>query len=340
MAGRIRTIKPEWLDSESLLECSDSARLLSVSLILLSDDWGNLKASAKLIGAKVWPFHGQEAWAKASDALEELKAAGFVAEHNDGKCLFLTGWYQHQKVDRPGKPRHPLHPDAFDLMPPSWQEKYRAVAGKYELPPPPSRRKPPPEPDSRTVANIREDSRACHERSRLTIDHRPPTIDHEHRPASEASATGVAKARPSARVSGVPLKSKPDGVAKQVLEVFGAWRAYHPDQYLTPHPGLREWCEIERRLTQDSIPVDKLKRSVEGIHLDDWEGRPRNLTLLHAVRSPSAVERFVAMAQAPPGESEEERRAREMREREAKRKAVHEEARRIEQEILNAAGSG
>jgi hypothetical protein len=145
---------------------------------------------------------------------------------------------------------------------------------------------------------------------------------------------------PRARVSPVPLTSRPPGLNAQVLEVFDAWRERHPDQYLTPHSGLREWCEIERRLTQDSIPVEKLKLAVKGIHHDDWEGRPRNLTLLNAVKSIAAVERFAAMATGPPqAETPAAKTARIRREREEERKRAADEARRLDEELMRDAAA-
>lgn len=179
MAGRIRTIKPEWLESETLLECSDAARVLSVALILLADDWGSLKASPRLLAAKAWPLHGKEAWGRAEEALQELLSRGFVVHHGDGAFLFLVGWFEHQKVDKPGRPRCPIPPIAGRLMPKSWREKYAAVAAKYELSPLVLDDSPP---IRAATATTRDDSRTVAtspDPSRLTIDHDHETIDHE-----------------------------------------------------------------------------------------------------------------------------------------------------------------
>jgi hypothetical protein len=51
MSGRIRTIKPEWLEDELLAAASDEARVLSVALILMADDYGRGRASLATIAA-------------------------------------------------------------------------------------------------------------------------------------------------------------------------------------------------------------------------------------------------------------------------------------------------
>ena len=56
MAGRIRTLKPEWLENESLGGCSDAARVLSAGLVLLADDFGNGRGAPGFLAGQVWPY--------------------------------------------------------------------------------------------------------------------------------------------------------------------------------------------------------------------------------------------------------------------------------------------
>jgi hypothetical protein len=51
MSRRIRSIKPEWLDDEKIAGASDEARVLSVALILMSDDYGRGRAALAAIAA-------------------------------------------------------------------------------------------------------------------------------------------------------------------------------------------------------------------------------------------------------------------------------------------------
>lgn len=114
---RIRTIKPEWLEDEELAAASDEARVLSVALILMSDDHGRGRASIATIAAETWRYalerndgaDAPEVLAKASRALRELVEMGFVMLYSvRGQRYFeIHNWKKHQKVDKPSAPRVP-----------------------------------------------------------------------------------------------------------------------------------------------------------------------------------------------------------------------------------------
>lgn len=121
MTGRIRTVKPEWLEDELLAAGSDEARVLSIGLILLADDYGNGRASIATIAASVWRFalerddgaNAPEILAKASRAFRELLVMGFVGSWAEGgqRYFAIKNWARHQKVDHPGKPLVPKPPE-------------------------------------------------------------------------------------------------------------------------------------------------------------------------------------------------------------------------------------
>ncbi len=116
----------------------------------------------------------------------------------------------------------------------------------------------------------------------------------------ENTKEGKAEPRVSAsndqKIAPVPLGSpaKIATTTPKVVAVFDAWRARHPDHHLTPHSGLKEWRAVEARLSE-GITVEQLVEAIDGIHKDDWKDRPRNLTLLNAVKSSDAVHRFRSM---------------------------------------------
>jgi hypothetical protein len=120
VSGRIRTVKPEWLEDELLAAASDEARTLSIGLLLIADDYGNGRASIATIAAKVWPYqlerddgaHAPETLAKASRAFRELLAMRFIGTWTEsGQTYFaIRNWKRHQKVDKPGKPLVPERP--------------------------------------------------------------------------------------------------------------------------------------------------------------------------------------------------------------------------------------
>ena len=120
MSGRIRSVKPEWLEDELLAAASDEARVLSIGLILVADDYGNGRASIATIAAEVWRYalerddgaNAPEVLAKASRAFRELLAIGFIGTWTEGGQRYFTirNWARHQRVDKPGKPLVPKPP--------------------------------------------------------------------------------------------------------------------------------------------------------------------------------------------------------------------------------------
>jgi hypothetical protein len=128
MSGRIRTVKPEWLEDELLAAASDEARVLSVALILMADDHGRGRASIASIASGAWCYQMEqdggerapEILARASRALHELVAIGFVRLYDVARQRYfeLPNWTKHQRVDKPSKPRVPTpdHPDSRGII--------------------------------------------------------------------------------------------------------------------------------------------------------------------------------------------------------------------------------
>jgi hypothetical protein len=126
MAGRIRTIKPEWLEDENLLLASCAARVLSVALILESDDHGRGRGSPFILIPRIFPRHSAEGF----EGYFELAGLKFFSIYEvRGQIYFeITNWGKHQKVDKPGKPRVPERCEGFDLNPESLLEEYRGFS--------------------------------------------------------------------------------------------------------------------------------------------------------------------------------------------------------------------
>lgn len=108
---RIRTIKPEWLDDERLVLASPEARVLSIALIILADDYGNGRANRTILAARVFPGSRDPRETLAS-AIETLAGAGFIDLYEvDGQSYYsIRNWAKHQKVDHPSKPQVPGKP--------------------------------------------------------------------------------------------------------------------------------------------------------------------------------------------------------------------------------------
>lgn len=105
---RIRSIKPEWLDDEGLHEAGLVARLMSICLITLADDYGNGRAhEGQLAGRLFW--NEDDGLAKVREGLASLTRIGFLRLYEvRGQSYFhVVNWSKHQRVDKPGKPRVP-----------------------------------------------------------------------------------------------------------------------------------------------------------------------------------------------------------------------------------------
>lgn len=111
MSGRIRTVKPEWLEDELLALASPEARVLSIGLMLLADDHGNGRANPTLLAGQVFPGKPLEL---AAGALVELRGIRFVSLYEvDGQTYFtIRNWDKHQRVDKRGKNRVPVPSEA------------------------------------------------------------------------------------------------------------------------------------------------------------------------------------------------------------------------------------
>lgn len=123
MPGRIRTIKPEWLDDQRIAHASSDARVMSIGLILLADDYGNGRCVPLDIGNRIFPVSGISLESllnvsrRSHSALCELTEIRYVAMYEiDGQTYFsIRNWSKHQKVNHPGKPLVPGPPgDIWD----------------------------------------------------------------------------------------------------------------------------------------------------------------------------------------------------------------------------------
>lgn len=100
---RIRTIKPEFWQNESLATSSLHARLLAIALLNQADDKGYFLANHNLVRAACFPF--EEDSKNVLGGLLELSEIGYIEIRNcDGKqigriCKFLD----HQRIDKPQK---------------------------------------------------------------------------------------------------------------------------------------------------------------------------------------------------------------------------------------------
>ena len=105
---RIRTLKPEFPQSESMGRVSREARLCFILLWTIADDAGRLRASSRMLASLLYPYD-DDAPGKIEAWLCELEREGCVRRYEgDGnKYLDMPNWLKHQKIDRPSPSRIP-----------------------------------------------------------------------------------------------------------------------------------------------------------------------------------------------------------------------------------------
>jgi hypothetical protein len=110
---RIRTIKPELPQSETIGRLSRDARLLFIQLFTISDDAGRARASSRLLASLLYPYDG-DAGGLIDGWLSELEHHKAIRRYEvDGsQYLEIVKWLEHQKIDRPSPSRLPEYREA------------------------------------------------------------------------------------------------------------------------------------------------------------------------------------------------------------------------------------
>jgi hypothetical protein len=123
--ARIRTIKPEFPQSESMGRVSRDARLLFIQLWTLADDSGRLRGSSRMLASLLFPYDDDakdlmEGW------LSELSSEGCICRYLIGSDHYieLCNWLKHQKIDKPSPSKIPASSEASQIV----REDSRAFA--------------------------------------------------------------------------------------------------------------------------------------------------------------------------------------------------------------------
>jgi hypothetical protein len=113
--ARIRSIKPELPQSESMGNVSRDARLTFIQLWTLADDEGRLRGNSRMLASLLFPYDDGEdghvlTTAKDVEAwLVELEREGCIVRYQiDGAAYVqVANWLIHQKIDKPSKSKIP-----------------------------------------------------------------------------------------------------------------------------------------------------------------------------------------------------------------------------------------
>lgn len=114
---RIRTIKPEFPQSESMGRVSRDSRLLFVQLWTLCDDSGRTRAPSRMLASLLYPYDNDapsliEGW------LGELEREGCIVryEAHGHTYLEICNWLNHQKIDKPSASKIPAFDESSRIL--------------------------------------------------------------------------------------------------------------------------------------------------------------------------------------------------------------------------------
>ncbi|MET4238570.1 hypothetical protein [Bradyrhizobium sp. RT10b] len=110
--ARIRTIKPEFPQSEKVGRLPREARLLFLMLFTIADDEGRARGASRMLASLLYPYDDDaptlmEGWLMA------LERGGQIRRYEvDGsQYVEIVKWLEHQKIDKPSKSRLPAFAD-------------------------------------------------------------------------------------------------------------------------------------------------------------------------------------------------------------------------------------
>lgn len=106
--ARIRSIKPEFCQSETIGKLSRDARLLFVQLWTVVDDEGRARGAPRMLASLLFPYD-DDAPALIEGWMIELEKVGCIRRYSSegSSYLDIPQWLLHQKIDHPTKSRLP-----------------------------------------------------------------------------------------------------------------------------------------------------------------------------------------------------------------------------------------
>jgi hypothetical protein len=106
--ARIRSIKPEFPQSETIGKLSRDARLLFIQLWTVVDDEGRARAASRMLASLLYPYD-DDARKLIDKWMDELEANKCIRRYvvDGSQYLEIVNWLKHQKIDHPAKSRLP-----------------------------------------------------------------------------------------------------------------------------------------------------------------------------------------------------------------------------------------
>src|SRR5512139_970870 len=98
--SRIRTIKPELPQSETIGKLSRDSRLLFILLFTIADDAGRFRAASRMLASLLYPYD-DDAPKLVGAWLDELERHGIIRRWIVEGATYgeIINWLKHQKID-------------------------------------------------------------------------------------------------------------------------------------------------------------------------------------------------------------------------------------------------
>jgi hypothetical protein len=103
--ARIRTIKPEFPEDETLGHVCRDARLMFVLLWTICDDFGRFRASASYLRGQLFPYDEDISNKEVNEWLDQLCLVGRTKLYRVGNQAYgyVVNWTKHQRIDNASK---------------------------------------------------------------------------------------------------------------------------------------------------------------------------------------------------------------------------------------------
>jgi hypothetical protein len=121
--ARIRSIKPEFPQSESIGNLSRDARLLFILLWTIVDDEGRSRASSRMLASLLYPYDSDAA-GLIDGWLSELENGHHIRRYvvDNATYLDIPKWKVHQRIDKPSASKLPPFVETSTNIPRGFQE--------------------------------------------------------------------------------------------------------------------------------------------------------------------------------------------------------------------------
>jgi hypothetical protein len=106
--ARIRSIKPEFPQSESMGNVSRDARLTFIQMWTVADDSGRLRGNSRMLASLLFPYD-DDAPELIDTWIAELVREGCIVRYKveNQTYIQIENWASHQKIDKPSQSKIP-----------------------------------------------------------------------------------------------------------------------------------------------------------------------------------------------------------------------------------------